>query len=194
MKEENYIVIQGWMRERLKLKGNELLVYAVIYGFSQAEQQRFTGSLQYLADWCGASKQGVLNNLKALLEKGLIKREERVINGVKFVEYYTTQFNGVLNKVEQGIKLSLPNNIDDNKDITHKYVGRFVPPTVEEVQAYCNERSNHINAQRFVDYYQSRGWMVGKSKMKDWRAAVRTWEGRSCNNSVPAGDGEDWSW
>ena len=52
----------------------------------------------------------------------------------------------------------------------------FVPPKVEEVQAYCSERNNGIDAQLFVDFYTARDWMIGKNKMKDWKAAVRTWE------------------
>ena len=55
---------------------------------------------------------------------------------------------------------------------------RFVPPTVDEVREYCEERGNSVDPQRFVDYYSSNGWMVGKTKMKDWKAAVRTWEQR----------------
>jgi hypothetical protein len=53
---------------------------------------------------------------------------------------------------------------------------RFSPPTLEEVQAYCKERKNSVDAQRFIDYYTSNGWKVGKNAMKDWKAAVRTWE------------------
>lgn len=53
---------------------------------------------------------------------------------------------------------------------------RFVPPAVEEVAAYCRERCNGIDPQAFVDFYASKGWVVGKSPMKDWKAAVRTWE------------------
>jgi len=53
---------------------------------------------------------------------------------------------------------------------------RFVPPTVGEVIAYCVERGNDIDAQQFIDFYASKGWMVGKNKMTDWKAAVRTWE------------------
>ena len=53
---------------------------------------------------------------------------------------------------------------------------RFTPPTREEVHAYCLERNNKVDAERFIDYYTSNGWMVGKNKMKDWKAAVRTWE------------------
>jgi hypothetical protein len=64
---------------------------------------------------------------------------------------------------------------------------RFSPPTVEEVKAYCAERKNNVDAQRFVDYYTSNGWLVGKNKMKDWRAAVRTWERNSTNSSKTSG-------
>ena len=53
---------------------------------------------------------------------------------------------------------------------------RFTPPEVKEVAAYCEERKNGIDAQHFVDYYEARGWMIGKNRMKDWKAAVRTWE------------------
>lgn len=53
---------------------------------------------------------------------------------------------------------------------------RFVPPTYEEVDAYCVERNNNVDAQAFIDFYESKGWMVGKNKMKDWKASIRTWE------------------
>ena len=53
---------------------------------------------------------------------------------------------------------------------------RFTPPSVDEVAAYCRERGNAVDAQRFVDFYASKGWKVGSSGMRDWRAAVRNWE------------------
>ncbi len=53
---------------------------------------------------------------------------------------------------------------------------RFAPPTVEEVKTYCQERKNGIDPQAFVDHYQASGWVRGKTKIKDWRACVRTWE------------------
>lgn len=75
------------------------------------------------------------------------------------------------------------NDNDNDTDIyirekkpENKSVKRFVPPTVDEVAAYCAERQNGIDAEQFVDHYTSNGWQVGKSKMKDWKAAVRTWE------------------
>ena len=90
--ERNYIVIQGWMIKELGLKGNELLIYAIIYGFSQAEGTKFSGSLQYLADWCNASKKTVQTALKNLIEKNYIEKEEKFINGVKFCYYLWKKF------------------------------------------------------------------------------------------------------
>ena len=117
---ENYIVIQGWMINDLDIKGNELIVYAIIYGFSQTEGQVFSGSLQYLANWTRSTKQGISKNLKSLVEKGYIVKNDKYINGVKFCEYYATKFKGVCNKVDGGIQQSLippmqqslTNNID----------------------------------------------------------------------------------
>lgn len=58
----------------------------------------------------------------------------------------------------------------------------FTPPTVEEIRAYCEERKNSVDPERFHSYYSSNGWMVGKAKMKDWKAAVRTWERNGFQN------------
>lgn len=64
---------------------------------------------------------------------------------------------------------------------------RFTPPTVEEVKQYCSERHNSVNPQVFVDFYESKGWMVGKNKMKDWKACVRTWERDNTRNTWERG-------
>ena len=87
IKDENYVNIQGWMINSLKLKGNELIIYAVVYGFTQDGEQWFEGSRQYLADWCNSTKRGVQKNLKSLVEKGYLKKEDVVINNVKFCKY-----------------------------------------------------------------------------------------------------------
>ena len=66
---------------------------------------------------------------------------------------------------------------------------RFNPPAVEEVAAYCAERGNNVDAHAWWDFYQSKGWMVGKNKMKDWKAAVRTWEQRHKDDSKTKDNG-----
>ena len=108
VKDENFISISGWMVTRLGLKGNELLVYAIIYGFSHDDETRFTGSLQYLADWTNSTKQSCIKCLKSLIEKGYITKRENIVNGVKFCEYQAVKPKSmVVNKVEHGIKQSL---------------------------------------------------------------------------------------
>ena len=74
MKINGYINIQSWMVTELNLKGNELLIYAIIHGFSQDGQGIFNGSIQYLAEWTNSTKQGVIKNLKSLQEKGLVEK------------------------------------------------------------------------------------------------------------------------
>lgn len=65
---------------------------------------------------------------------------------------------------------------------------RFIPPTVDEVAAYCQERGNGLDPEAFVDFYASKGWMVGKNPMKDWKAAVRTWERSEGRGTSGAGN------
>lgn len=111
VKDGNFYVIQSFMVKDLKLKGLEKDVYAIIYGFSQAEGQVFNGSLQYLCDWTFSSRQGVMNALKKLVEKGLIEKKEVFINNVKFVEYSANEFIpsqqsllGEVNKIDEVVK------------------------------------------------------------------------------------------
>ena len=61
---------------------------------------------------------------------------------------------------------------------------KFTKPTLEEVQEYCKERNNNVDAQHFIDFYESKGWKVGNQSMKDWKASVRTWEKRETTNKT----------
>lgn len=130
IKNENFITIQGWMVNELNLKGNELLIYSVIYGFSQDGKSKFTGSLQYLADWCNSSKQTVINCLKSLCEKDLLIKTELERNGLKFCEYvvnlntiqkicigYSKNLNGYSKNLNSSSQKICTNNIlkDNNK-------------------------------------------------------------------------------
>ena len=80
--------------------------------------------------------------------------------------------------------------IERDKDIEDKKPKRkrFVPPTLSEVSDYCKERNNSVDPERFIDYYESNGWRVGKNPMKDWKAAVRTWE----KSSYKKQSSDDW--
>lgn len=83
-----------------------------------------------------------------------------------------------LTQEESKVKESIVNN---------KSIVRFTPPSLNDVARYCAERKNGIDAESFVAFYESKGWMIGKNKMKDWKAAVRTWERRGVKESRPQG-------
>lgn len=96
-------------------------------------------------------------------------------------------------KESEGSPTPLPNKESKEDNIITQVkpvTKRFVKPTVDEVRAYCAERNNGINAEDFVDFYESKGWKVGKNPMVDWKACVRTWErsrGNASNRRCDAG-------
>lgn len=134
---EHYVGLQGWMLNNLKLKGNELIVFAIIHGFSQGEQGVFNGSLQYLADWTNSTKQGVIKNIKSLIGKGFITKNEIKKGCIKYCEY-SSKFNGgeqslIVDetKFNGTVKQSLPNNIVNNIDKNNSiYIKQSLPDEV----------------------------------------------------------------
>lgn len=75
------------------------------------------------------------------------------------------------------------NNVNNENNVNKS--GRFTPPTLEQVDQYCRERGNQVDPQKFIDHYQSANWFRGKTKIKDWKAAVRTWERNSNTKTEP---------
>ncbi len=113
--------------------------------------------------------------------KETVYKEERASLTVKENGAYTQSDTGCIQAVsivdtQDRIGKDSKGKVRDTDAAKPK--ARFVPPSVEEVRAYCEERKNGIDAESFVDFYTSKGWMIGRSKMKDWKAAVREWERR----------------
>ena len=94
-------------------------------------------------------------------------------NSNKSAIYSTKESKVKESKVKESKEYSADST---DKSVPPRTRARFTAPTLEEVKAYCDERKNGVDPQRFVDYYSSNGWKVGKNPMKDWKAAVRTWE------------------
>ena len=106
--------------------------------------------------------------------------------GKQEVESLTLEVQGLENQGQLNTNI-LNTNILNTKDISileKPKKTRFIPPTVDEVRDYCDERGNDVDPQRFVDYYTANGWKVGKNSMKDWKAAVRTWEHNSYGKPI----------
>ena len=196
-----YIVIQDWMSDDLGLKGNDLLVYAIIFGFSQDGESRFTGNLNYLARRCGkASKQGIKKNLGNLVSLGLIDKFETQRNGVKFCEYAVKQSCIPYNKVAWGIQQSLPNNkeyIKDRKEIsisndidkekTEKIgYGEYenVMLTDEEYTKWINECPNALHYIERLSEYMA----MKKTDYKNHLAVLRNWYRRDTERQPKKAD------
>ena len=97
------------------------------------------------------------------------------------------QCNADVTSCNEEIEKDKETEIDKEKEVI-KPQKRFVKPTIEEVQAYCLERNKGVDAQKWYDYYSANGWKVGKNPMKDWKAAVRTWERGENNGRVKRND------
>ena len=92
MKENNYIIIPGFLRTRLDLKGSELIITALIYGYSQDGNSWFMGKTEYIAEWAGITDKNVLRSLKSLTEKGILERKEMFVNNKVKRCYYRFKF------------------------------------------------------------------------------------------------------
>jgi hypothetical protein len=132
---------------------------------------------------------------RRLIEAGLIdqhwqplawdKRQMRSDHDVTGAERQKRYRENQRNALRNGaVTLPEENRIDKNREeeSKHRRSRAFTRPTIDDVAAYCAERGNRINPQAFLDYYESNGWRVGKTAMKDWQAAVRTWEKRDETN------------
>jgi len=113
------------------------------------------------------------NCIKNLKKYGIIEVKRK---GVPAKQYFKINEELVV-KFLNNLKSTNCTTINKNKEITitNKYFNR---PTLEELKNYCLERKNNVDAEAFLDFYDSKDWKIGKNKMKDWKAAVRTWERR----------------
>ena len=165
MRDSNYIVILAWMMTRLNLSGNELLCYALIYSYSQDEEGGYFGSLTHTAERLNISRRAVVDVLQRLCDKGHLKKNTIAIGGCERAMYAAIPPPMEKEKIEHP------------KPQRQPAAAKLKKPTAQEVAAYCRERGNNIDAQRFVDFYEANGWVQGRGKpIRDWRAAVRTWE------------------
>ncbi len=147
IKSENYVTIQGWMLD-LDIKGNELLVYAVIYGFSQAEGTCYSGSVKYLMEWTKSSENGVLNALKALVEKGYLEKRSEGRGSAK-KNYYRAIYGEELNEsneptnnTKENAKAEYGANKNKYEVVKAKYRQyinkKITPMEIAEIESYTD--------------------------------------------------------
>ena len=154
----------------------------------------FVTSLGNLASETGLTVQQVRTAIKNLKKTGDIEVKSTNKNTLISIGNYgfyqgmqVVSNKQITNKQQTNNKQITTNNNDNNVNNDNKLNNsRFIPPTLEEVTAYCNERNNSIEPSKFIDFYQTKDWMVGRNKMKDWKACVRTWESREKKSKIPS--------
>lgn len=200
MKKESFVFYETWAEAIRQMPDKERLqVYDAIMAYGIYGTKTDLGGLAQLAinmiynnidDMKAKRKERAEKNRQNVLQRwqnntnvyNRIQSNTNDTNGYESYHNVNVNVNGNVNgngNVSKDIEVS--NSIESNKDKKNKVsVGktqkRFIPPTLEQVVSYCNERKNEVDAQRWFNYYTANGWKVGKNQMKDWQAAVRTWE------------------
>jgi len=151
--------------EQVELSGNEKGCFAmIIYTLQQDEADNGTLSEKRRSAGEKGGKQRVANQANANFATNDEANQANASNKSK--------------NTEEDIKETTLKGSKEKRS-------RFSPPSVEDVTAYCRERKNGVDPQKFIDFYTAKGWMIGPNPMKDWKASVRTWEQRD-NNTVQA--------
>ena len=199
----NYITIQGWMRTELNLSGNELIVYAIIYGFSQNKQGEFTGSAQYLADWVGCTRRTIMSILNKLVEDGTISKTETVLNnnekrvsyqaemGCEKISHGVKNFHRGCEKISHNININ--NNTNNNhRDINNVHSCSESPDesheeTAEEFferawQYYPNKRGKGQVSEKSKERLMSHGWDNVKRAIDRYLKDLKKDEWRQAQN------------
>jgi len=177
-----YAVIPAEVRYSKSLTPNAKLLYAEITALCNMNG-KCTASTDYFSKLYEVSRISIQKWLKILEDNNYIRRVNIYKQGSKQIE------TRVITLVNIPCKEKLTDNINtkvyNNNNITYSNNKvRFKKPTIDEVKNYCVLRKNNIDAEAFIDFYESKNWFVGKNKMKDWKACIRTWERRETKTTT----------
>lgn len=165
---------------------NELGLLLIISSLC-AEKGYCFASNKYLAEIFKTTEITISRKINRLVNRGYIIAEyekrgcevkKRYLRLTKMITDDYQKCQSTINKNVKDNIISINNTSINKKEKSIKRKS-FTKPTIEEIQKYCIERNNGINAEAFYDFYESKNWYVGKNKMSDWQACVRTWESRN---------------
>ncbi len=177
-----YAIISAEVRYDKSLSANAKLLYGEITCLTNENGFCFATN-KYFADLYNKSKVTISKWISELVVSGYVSTSYIYKEGSKEIDkrYISILKGGVKENLKGGIKENFKGNntsINNTSIIKEKIKKRknFIVPTISEIEDYCHLRDNGISAEQFYDFYQSKGWLVGKTKMKDWKAAIRNWE------------------
>lgn len=182
MKPNYYAILTSEVRYNQKLTPNAKLLYAEITALINMNGVCFAGN-SYFANLYGKTKTTVSKWVSELVKEGFIEVSFTYKEGSKEIDNRYIRI--IKGGIKENVSTPLVKNLKDNTTIVNTnttYSNK--KPSVNEIKDYCIERNNGIDAEQFFDFYESKGWLVGKTKMKNWKAAIRTWEKRKQQTSV----------
>ena len=181
-----YATLSADVRYDNRLKPNVKLLFAEINALCNMNAECFASN-KYFADLYGKEKGTISGWISQLVKYQYITISYKYREGTREISHrYIKIINGGVLKKSNTLcdKNQKSNTTSINNNITYSNnKGRFKKPTVNEIADYCIERKNNIDAETFYDFYESKDWRVGKNKMKDWKASIRTWEKRQNKNN-----------
>ena len=179
-----FAIIPASVRYDKRLPANAKLLYGELTALSNEKGYCWAGN-QYFSDLYEVSKQSISSWIGQLRDSGYIAVQLEYKEGTKeilnrYIRILDDPIQDILNtpprKLDEGVQENLiVNNTVNNTSNTTSNKGRFTPPTLDEVIEQCNKTGANIDPQGFIDFYESKGWMIGKNKMKCYKAAIRTW-------------------
>ena len=176
-----YAIISAEVRYDKNLTANAKLLYAEITALLNMNGECFATN-KYFSNLYGKSIVTISKWIGELIANGYISSSYTYKGGTKEIDrrYISILKGGIKENEKGGIKEKFKdNNTSININLTDSYNKvRFKKPTINEIAEYCTERKNNIDAETFYDFYESKDWKIGKNKMKDWKACMRTWEKR----------------
>ena len=181
MKPNYYAILTSEVRYNENLTPNAKLLYAEITALINMNGECFASN-KYFADLYGKSKTTISKWVSELVKEGFVEVKLTYKEGTKQIDKRYIQIKKGASLKKQVNPLS--ENLKDNNTIVNNnttYSNK--KPSIEEIRQYCLERNNGIDAEQFFDFYESKNWYVGKNKMKNWQAAIRTWEKRKTKTS-----------
>tara|TARA_R100001443_G_scaffold4358_2_gene12852 strand:- start:1695 stop:2339 length:645 start_codon:yes stop_codon:yes gene_type:complete len=187
MKQPNYYaIISAEVRYDKNITANAKLLYAEITALLNMNGECFATN-KYFSNLYGKSVVTISKWIGELISNGYISSFYSYKEGTKEIDrrYLSILKGGIKENDKGGIKEKFKdNNTSINNNITYSNNKvRFKKPSIEDINNYCIERNNNIDAETFFDFYESKDWKIGKNKMKSWKACVRTWEKRQTKNN-----------
>ena len=176
-----YAIISAEVRYDKNLTANAKLMYAEITALINMNGECFATN-KYFSNLYNKSIVTISKWISELVANGYVSTHYKYKDGTKEIDRrYISILKGCIKENGgEGIKEKFKDNntsININLTDSNNKV-RFKKPTINEIDNYCKERNNNIDAETFYDFYESKNWKIGKSSMKNWKACVRTWEKR----------------